>query len=82
MTALTLSIPGRGLRSAWRFVIGPGWSKRIGVFGMLAIILAAIFAPWLTPYDPTAISPRESLSPRAWSTCSARISLVGMCTHG
>ena len=63
MTALTLSIPGRGLRSAWRFVIGPGWSKRIGVFGMLAIILAAIFAPWLTPYDPTAISPRESLSP-------------------
>jgi peptide/nickel transport system permease protein len=30
---------------------------------MLVIVLAAIFAPWLTPHDPTRLSPGERLKP-------------------
>lgn len=30
---------------------------------MLAIVISAIFAPWLTPHDPTRLSPGERLKP-------------------
>lgn len=35
------------------FVFGPGWSRRIGLYAILMISLAAILAPILTPYSPT-----------------------------
>ena len=55
MTALSTSLPTRGLLMAVRFAIAPDWARRIGFAGMGIIILAAIFAPLFTPYDPTAL---------------------------
>ena len=50
------ALPARMLRSAWRFAAAPGWTRRIGLIGLAVIVLAAVCAPFLTPYDPTALS--------------------------
>jgi peptide/nickel transport system permease protein len=56
MTAAVPSFPIRTVRSAWRFAAAPGWSRRLGMAGLAIIVLAAILAPFLTSYDPTALS--------------------------
>lgn len=63
MTVLAPTLPARTARSVWRFVAAPGWSRRVGLAGLAAIVLAAIFAPVLTPYDPTALSMGSGLQP-------------------
>lgn len=50
------SVPAHGARLAWHFATAPGWSRRLGLIGLAAIVLVAIFAPFLTPFDPTALS--------------------------
>ena len=32
-----------------------GWSLRVGLVGIATIAALAILAPWITPYDPTAL---------------------------
>jgi peptide/nickel transport system permease protein len=44
-------------------LLGRGWSQRVGVLGVAAFVLAAIFAPLLTPYDPIALDARVGLKP-------------------
>jgi peptide/nickel transport system permease protein len=39
------------------------WPIRVGVIGLLLIILAALAAPLLTPFSPTAINMLETLQP-------------------
>jgi peptide/nickel transport system permease protein len=56
MTVAASSLPVRTVRTAWLFVAAPGWSRRLGIVGLAVIVLAAIFAPFLTPYDPTVLS--------------------------
>lgn len=56
MIARTALVPVRGLRSAWGFAVAPGWSRRVGILGLTVIVLAAVFAPFLTPYDPTVLA--------------------------
>lgn len=37
----------------WSVVIGrTGWIDRIGLFGVVATTIVALFATWLTPFDP------------------------------
>jgi len=48
-------LPVRPVRSFWQLLAAPGWGRRIGIVGMLLITAAAIFAPFLTPYDPEAL---------------------------
>jgi peptide/nickel transport system permease protein len=67
MTALTASIPVRTARSAWRFVAAPGWSRRLGVLGMLLIIAVAVGAPLIAQYDPAAVNTKASLNPPSLS---------------
>lgn len=50
--------PGLVLR-----LFGRSWTQRIGVLGFLAFILAAIFAPLLTPYDPIKLDATTGLQP-------------------
>jgi peptide/nickel transport system permease protein len=45
-------LPAMG-RARWRgFLRRAGWLESIGLAGVLLITLVALFAPWLTPYDP------------------------------
>jgi peptide/nickel transport system permease protein len=50
--------PGLALR-----LFGPTWTQRIGVLGFMAFVLAAIFAPLLTPYDPIKLDASMGLRP-------------------
>lgn len=51
----------------WRSDLGH-WLRRnpvtaVGVLVVLLLVLMAIFAPWLAPFDPLATDPRVSLQP-------------------
>jgi peptide/nickel transport system permease protein len=63
MTILARSLPVRGVRVAWGFATAPYWSRRIGLLGLGFIVLAAIAAPLITPYDPTALDTALGLKP-------------------
>src|ERR1700757_2868161 len=39
--------------SMWAFITRPGWTRRIGLAGVIVITLLALCAPFLTPYGPT-----------------------------
>jgi peptide/nickel transport system permease protein len=43
------------------------YSFVVGVVGLAAIVLAAIFAPLLTPYDPLALDFASALQPPGWA---------------
>ena len=62
MTVAARSLPIRGVRAAWHLASAPGWGRRIGFVGLTLIVLAALFASFLTPYDPTAIDVTTGLS--------------------
>jgi peptide/nickel transport system permease protein len=44
-------------------LLGSSWTQRVGVLGFLAFVLAAIFAPLLTPYDPVKLDATMGLKP-------------------
>jgi peptide/nickel transport system permease protein len=46
-----------------RALAGRSWSQRIGNAGLLGFVLAALFAPLLTPYDPIALDLAAGLQP-------------------
>lgn len=49
--------------AAWRFATAPSWTRRIGVLGIIAMTLLAIFAPLVSRYDPTALDMNLGLTP-------------------
>ena len=44
-------------------IVGGGWSLRLGLLGFAVIVVLALLAPWITPYDPTALGLAEGLQP-------------------
>ena len=42
---------------------GGGWSLRVGLAGIAVIASLAILAPWIAPYDPTALGLEGGLQP-------------------
>lgn len=58
--------PLRIAASAWNFASSPGWSRRIGLIGVLLIVLAAVCAPLLTPYSPTSEDLSAILQAPSW----------------
>ena len=56
-------LPGGGEPSLALRLFGRSWTRRIGVLGFLAFVLAAIFAPLLTPYDPIKLDVSMGLRP-------------------
>ena len=58
MSVSTLGM-ARPRRLGW--ILAGGWSLRVGLVGFAAITLLALLAPWITPYDPTALGLAEGL---------------------
>ena len=50
--ASALAVPRARSRSWLR---GGGWSLRVGVAGIATVATLALLAPWIAPYDPTAL---------------------------
>ncbi|PYO29183.1 MAG: peptide ABC transporter permease, partial [Candidatus Rokuibacteriota bacterium] len=58
----TLAAP-RSEHERWRWLVTGGWSLRVGLVGIFTIGALAIFAPWITPYDPTVLGLEGGLQP-------------------
>jgi peptide/nickel transport system permease protein len=61
MAVLAGQLTRRTGRSVSSLVTAVGWERRIGIVGIAAIVLLAIFAPLVTHFDPTAIDPVSAL---------------------
>jgi len=62
MTTATEHRPAR-LGMIRRLASTGTWSFRLGVAALAVIVLAAIFAPFVTPYDPIALDVSNALQP-------------------
>ena len=60
MSVSTLALT-RPRRPQW--IVAGGWSLRVGLVGFALIVLLALLAPWISPYDPTALGLAEGLQP-------------------
>ncbi|HAF71081.1 MAG: Binding-protein-dependent transport systems inner membrane component [Acetothermia bacterium 64_32] len=52
--------------SEWRRALGRLWRSRLALVGLaivVALVVVAVFAPWIAPYSPTKINLRERLKP-------------------
>jgi len=63
---------------------GPGWRRlrrlRWGAGGaalFLVIVLATVFAPWISPHDPVTVDIRHRMAPPAWMEGGAREHILG-----
>jgi peptide/nickel transport system permease protein len=67
VTDYAVSLPASGARAAWRFASSPGWSRRIGVAGVVLICLVAVFAPLIAPYPPDEQDLATGLQGPSWA---------------
>jgi peptide/nickel transport system permease protein len=54
--------------------------RRTALFGLgvvVVVLLAALFAPWLTPFDPLEQDINQRLKEPGWQTAAGRIHLLG-----
>ncbi len=54
------------VRSGPSWLYAGNWSLRIGLVSFLVIVLAAIFAPYVAPYDPLALDLPNALQAPSW----------------
>ncbi len=59
------SAPRRMLKAIWHFVTAPGLARRAGLLGIAVIVVAAICAPLLASYSPTALAGAPLTGPSA-----------------
>ena len=60
MSVFTLALT-RPRRPQW--IAAGGWPLRVGLVGFALVVLLALLAPWISPYDPTALGLAEGLQP-------------------
>ena len=56
----------RAARAVARFATSPGWTRRIGFWGVAACVLIAVVGPFLSPYSPTALHLGSVLQGPSW----------------
>lgn len=66
----------RGMRRWWRLLL-KSKTGTVGVFLVMSVILIAILAPWLAPYDPGKVAPLDRLKPPAWLDGGSTAHLLG-----
>ncbi|MBS1182282.1 MAG: hypothetical protein H6Q99_2162 [Proteobacteria bacterium] len=67
----SLASPAGAVRKPWPFaaLLAELWNDKAAVAGLSVIVLlllAALLAPWIAPYDPAAQSIASRLTPPAW----------------
>ena len=54
--------------------------RRTAVFGLavvVVVLLAALFAPWIVPFDPLEQDINQRLKEPGWQTAAGRVHLLG-----
>jgi peptide/nickel transport system permease protein len=59
--SVSILVVARPRRMSW--IVTGGWSLRVGLAGFTLIAILALLAPWVAPYDPTALGLADGLQP-------------------
>src|SRR5207245_10566491 len=75
--ALRAGPPRMSLRRLWRFKWGVAATAII-----LTIVGSAVWAPWISPWDPLSVDIRHRLGPPAWLDGGTRAAVGGRAPGG
>ena len=78
--AVALRAPAPIEERQWLVTLKRLARRRTAIFGLgvvLVVLLAALFAPWLTPFDPLEQDINQRLKEPGWQTAAGRIHMLG-----
>jgi peptide/nickel transport system permease protein len=78
--AVALRAPAPVEERQWLVTLKRLARRRTAVFGLgvvVVVLLAALFAPWLTPFDPLEQDINQRLKEPGWQTAAGRIHVLG-----
>jgi peptide/nickel transport system permease protein len=79
-TAVALRAPVEIEERPWVTALKRLARRRTAVFGLgvvVTVLLAAVFAPWLTPFDPLEQDINQRLKEPGWQTAEGRVHALG-----
>ena len=79
-TAVTLRAPVEVEERRWVMTLKRLARRRTALFGLgvvVTVLLAAAFAPWLTPFDPLEQNINQRLKEPGWQTAEGRVHALG-----
>ena len=79
-TAVALRAPVEVEERQWVMALKRLARRRTALFGLgvvATVLLAAIFAPWLTPFDPLEQDINQRLREPGWQTAEGRVHVLG-----
>lgn len=77
---LALTRPQAEADREWLLLLGRLARRRTALFGLIVVVavgLAALLAPWLTPFDPVEQDLTQRLRTPGWQDASGRVHLLG-----
>ena len=79
-TAVALRAPVEVEERQWLVTLKRLARRRTAIFGLgvvVVVLLAALFAPWLTPFDPLEQDINQRLKEPGWQTAEGRVHVLG-----
>jgi peptide/nickel transport system permease protein len=79
-TAVVLPAPVEIEERLWVAALRRLARRRTAIFGLgvvVTVLLAAVFAPWLTPFDPLEQDINQRLKEPGWQTAEGRVHVLG-----
>lgn len=79
-TAVALRAPVEVEERQWVMTLKRFARRRTALFGLgvvVTVLLAAVFAPWLTPFDPLEQDINERLREPGWQSAAGRVHALG-----
>ena len=78
--AVALRAPAPVEERQWLVTLKRLARRRTAIFGLgvvVVVLLAALFAPWLTPFDPLEQDINQRLKEPGWQTAAGRVHVLG-----
>jgi peptide/nickel transport system permease protein len=78
--AVALRAPAPVEERQWLVALKRLARRRTAIFGLgvvVVVLLAALFAPWLTPFDPLEQDINQRLKEPGWQTAAGRVHMLG-----